>query len=593
MAYRAPISDILFTLNHVARLPRYLDMGLFEGLDPATIEAVLDEAGRFAGEELAPLNRVGDEHGAKLQNGEVILPPGWAEAYRKFWEGGWNALQGPEDFGGQGLPIVLSMAVNEMWQSANMAFALNPLLTQAGVEALHKYGSEELKAKYLPKMTSGEWTGTMQLTEPHAGSDLRFLKTRAVPQGDSSYKLTGTKIFITYGDHELTDNIIHIVLARLPDAPEGTKGISMFLVPKFLVGDDGSIGARNDVRCAKLEHKIGIHASPTCVINHGDEGGAIGWMIGEPNRGLFYMFTMMNQARLAIGAQGTGLAERAYQDALAYARERRQGGVDGTPANAMTPIIDHPDIRRTLLSMKARIAAARALTCVNALAIDLGKRAPDATSRAKAEALAALLTPLSKAYGSDMAVEIASDAVQVHGGMGFIEETGVGQHYRDARIIPIYEGTNGIQNVDLVMRKLPMQDGAFVRGCIAELKDTVREIKGSNEPAFGDMGACLDGALADLEEATEWMLARLADNKDAALAGANAYGRMFALAAGGALLGRGALGAARDSGGHWEAQIAIARHFAETQAPLTAGLKQTVYRAHDTVNDRVAELAFG
>jgi hypothetical protein len=306
------------------------------------------------------------------------------------------------------------------------------------------------------------------------------------------------------------------------------------------------------------------------------------------------MFTMMNQARLAIGAQGVGLSEHAYQDALAYARERRQGAVEGTAANAMTPIIDHPDIRRTLLSMKARIAAARALTCVNALAVDLGKHAADAAARAKADALAALLTPLSKAYGSDIAVEIASDAVQVHGGMGFIEETGVGQHYRDARIIPIYEGTNGIQAVDLVQRKLPMQDGEFVRGFIAELKDTVREIKASNEPAFGAMAACLDGALADLTETTEWMLARLADNKDAALAGATTYARLFALAAGGALLGRGALGAARDSGGgHWDVQIAIARHFAETQAPLTAGLKHTIYRAHDTVNGRAAELAFG
>jgi acyl-CoA dehydrogenase len=593
MSYRAPISDILFALNHVAGLPRYLEEGLFGGLDAATVEAVLDEAGRFASEELAPLNRLGDEQGAKLQNGEVVMPAGWAEAYRKFWEGGWNALQGPEDYGGQGLPIVLSMAVNEMWQGANMAFALNPLLTQAGVEALHKYGSPELKAKYLPKMTSGEWTGTMQLTEPHAGSDLRFLKTRAVPQGDGSYKLTGTKIFITYGDHSLTENIVHIVLARLPDAPEGTKGISLFLVPKYLVNDDGSLGPRNDVRCAKLEHKIGIHASPTCVINHGDEGGATAWMIGESNRGLLYMFTMMNQARLAIGAQGVGLSEHAYQDALAYARERRQGSVDGTPANAMTPILDHPDIRRTLLSMKARIAAARALTCVNALAIDLGKHAPDPSARARADALAALLTPLSKAYGSDIAVEIASDAIQVHGGMGFIEETGVGQHYRDARIIPIYEGTNGIQNIDLVMRKLPMQDGEFVRSYIAELKETVREIKASNEPAFGEMAECLDGALADLDETSAWMLAQLAGNKDAALAGAGPYGRLFALAAGGALLGRGALGAVRDSGGNWEAQIAIARHFAETQAPLTAGLKQAIYRAHDTVNGRAAELAFG
>jgi acyl-CoA dehydrogenase len=595
MTYRAPVSDIFFALNHVAGISRFLEDGTFGDLDAATVEAVLEEAGKFAAEELSPLNRLGDEHGAKLVNGEVVSPPGWAQAYRKFWEGGWNALQGPAEFGGQGLPIVLSMAVNEMWQGANMAFALNPLLTQAGVEALHKYGSEELKAKYLPKMVSGEWTGTMQLTEPQSGSDLRFLKTRAVPQGDGTYKLTGTKIFITYGEHQLAENIIHIVLARLPDAPEGTKGISLFLVPKFLVGDDGLLGARNDVRCTKLEHKIGIHASPTCVINHGDDGGSVGYLIGEPNRGLFYMFTMMNQARLAMGAQGTGLAEHAYQDALAYAKERKQGAVDGTPAGQMAPIIEHPDVRRMLLSMKAKIAAVRAISTLNALAIDLGKHGKDANARAKADALAALLTPVSKAYGSDMAVEVASEAIQVHGGMGFIEETGVGQHYRDARIIPIYEGANGIQHVDLVTRKLPINDGQFVRDFIAELKDTIRDIKASNEPAFGAMGACLDEAVSDLEETTEWLMARLADNKDAALAGATAYGRLFAHATGGVLLGRGALAALRDPGGagRWEPQIAIARHYAETQAPLTGGLKQAVYRSHDTVMGRAAELAFG
>ena len=586
MAYKAPVSDILFTLNHVAGFSRHVEDGMFGDLDMATVEAILEEAGRFASEELAPLNRSGDEHGAKLKDGEVILPPGWKDAYRKFWEGGWNALPLPQAHGGQGLPVALSMAVNEMWNGANMAFGLNPLLTQAGVEALAKYGSEALQTKYLPKMVTGEWTGSMQLTEPHAGSDLRFLRTRAVPQTDGSYRVTGTKIFITFGEHPLTENIIHIVLARLPDAPEGTKGISMFLIPKFMVADDGSLGARNDVHCAKLEHKLGINGSPTCVLNYGDQDGAIGWLVGEPHRGLYYMFTMMNQARLGVGVQGVGLAEHAFQDALAYAHERKQGSESDTPPGEMTLIINHPDVRRMLLSMKAKIAAARAICAINAVAIDIARHGRDEAARAKAEALAALLTPVSKSYGSDIAVEVASEAIQVHGGMGFIEETGVAQHYRDARIAPIYEGTNGIQTLDLVTRKLPLNNGETVRQFIEELKETVREVKASNEPAFGATGECLADSVADLAEATEWLQAKLAENSKAALAGATPYGRLFANAAGGVLLARGALAAARGasrSGSADETHVTLARHFAETQAPLTSGLKRVVQNAHETV----------
>jgi alkylation response protein AidB-like acyl-CoA dehydrogenase len=592
MAYKAPVSDILFSLNHIAGFSRHVEDGLFGDLDMATVEAVLEEAGKFASEALAPVNRAGDAQGARLQDGEVVMSPGWKEAYRKFWEGGWNALPCPAEWGGQGLPIALSMAVTEMWNGANMAFGLNPLLTQAGVEALSKYGSDALKSKYLPKMVSGEWTGSMQLTEPHAGSDLRFLKTRAVPQGDGTYRISGTKIYITYGEHPLTENIIHIVLARLPDAPEGTKGISMFLIPKFMVHDDGSLGARNDVTCAKLEHKLGIHGSPTCVLNYGDQGGATGWMIGEPNRGLYYMFTMMNQARLGVGVQGVGLAEHAYQDALAYARDRKQGAAESTPANEMTPIINHPDVRRMLLTMKAKIAAARAICAMNAVAIDLAHHARDDKARAEADALAALLTPVSKAYGSDMAVETASDAIQVHGGMGFIEETGVAQHYRDVRIAPIYEGTNGIQAIDLVTRKLPMHNGEPARQFIDGLKRTVGDIKASNQPAFGAMAECLEASVADLEEATAWMLRQLAGNRDAALAGAAPYARLFAHAAGGVFLAHGALAAARGGNGH-DAQITLARHFAETQAPLTGGLKRAAYNAHETVLCETAEAIFG
>jgi acyl-CoA dehydrogenase len=582
MAYKAPVSDMLFALNRIAGFSRHVDAGLFEDLDNATVEAILEEAGRFASEQLAPINRAGDEHPARLVDGKVVMPESWKAVYRAFREAGWNALPGPKAFGGQELPVSVSMAVAEMWNGANMAFGLNPLLTQAGIEALFRYGAEPLKQKYLPRLVSGEWTGSMQLTESHAGSDLRFLKTRAVPQGDGSYRITGTKIFITFGDHPLTENIIHIVLARLPDAPQGTKGISMFLIPKFLVNEDGSLGPRNDVHATKLEHKLGIHGSPTCVLNYGDGEGAVGWMVGEPNRGLQYMFIMMNQARLGVGVQGVGVAEHAFQHALAYAKDRKQGAIAGTADSDMTPIINHPDMVRMLLSMKAKIAAARAICYTNAVAIDVSRHARDAAERARADAEAALLTPISKAFGSDTGVEVASEGIQVHGGMGFIEETGAAQHYRDARIAPIYEGTNGIQAIDLVSRKLPLNGGETVRVFIEGLKETVAQVKASNEPAFGAMGESLEGGIAALEETSRWLLGQLAGNRDAALAGATPFGRLFGLTAGGVFLARGALAAAREADGN-ETPIALARHFAETQVPATGGLKPAVTQMHETV----------
>jgi alkylation response protein AidB-like acyl-CoA dehydrogenase len=595
MAYRAPVSDISFCLNHIAGFADHVDAGLFGDLDTDTAAAILEEAGRFATEELGPTNRSGDETAARLVDGEVRMPEGWVEVYRAFWESGWNSLPCPVDYGGQGLPTALAMAVTEMWNGANMAFGLNPLLTQAGVEAVHKYGSDELKAKYLPKMISGEWTGSMQLTEPHAGSDLRFMKARAESQPDGTFKITGTKIFITYGEHPLTDNIVHIVLARLPGAPEGTKGISMFLIPKFLVNDDRSLGGRNDVHCAKLEHKLGIHGSPTCVLNYGDKGGAIGWMIGEPNKGLHYMFTMMNQARLGVGVQAVGVAERAYQEALAYAQDRGQGARENTPPGQMTPIIHHPDVRRMLMGMKAKIAAARAICMMNAVAIDRAKFAGDDAERASAEALAALLTPVSKSYGSDIAVEVASEGIQVHGGMGFIEETGAAQHYRDARITPIYEGTNGIQAIDLVTRKLPAHDGEMITAFIADLRETIESIRAANQPIFGATAERLAAAVDDLEETGRWLLNKLEDDRDAALSGATSYCRLFANAAGGVYLARGALAALRsgDGGGDHQPHITIARHFAETQAPLTAGLKHAVMSAHETLRGESADRIFG
>jgi acyl-CoA dehydrogenase len=583
MAYQAPVSEMLFTLNHVAGFARHIEAGLFEDLDLATVEAILEEAGRFATEQLATINRDGDEQPARLEGGKVVMAESWKAAYRAFCEAGWNALPCPKAYGGQELPVAVSMACAELWNGANMAFGLNPMLTQAGVEALYKYGAEDLKATYLPKLISGEWTGSMQLTEPHAGSDLRFLKTRALPRGDGTYRITGTKIFITYGDHPLTDNIIHIVLARLPDAPPGTRGISMFLIPKFLVNDDGTLGARNDVHAAKLEHKLGIHGSPTCVLNYGDGEGAIGWLVGEPHRGLHYMFTMMNQARLAVGVQGVGVAEHAFQHALGYARDRKQGSLHHTLDGEMTPIINHPDVARMLLSMKAKTAAARAICYTNAVAIDLSRHARDSETRARSDAEAALLTPVSKAFGSDVGVEVASEGIQVHGGMGFIEETGAAQHYRDARIAPIYEGTNGIQAIDLVGRKLAMNGGETVRTFIAGLKQTVADVKASNEPAFGAMGESLEGGVAALEEASRWLLGQLDERRDTALAGATPYGRLFGLAAGGVLLARGALAAARAANGGAEAPIALARHFAETQVPLTGGLKSAVVQMHETV----------
>lgn len=583
MAYKAPVADIAFALNHIAGFARLVQDGMFSDLDGDTLTAILEEAGRFASEELAPINRAGDEYPAKLEAKEVITSPGWKDAYAQFVEAGWNGLSGPTEFGGQGLPQGLAMAVGEMWNGANMAFALCPLLTQGAVEAIDQFGSAELKAKYLPKMIAGEWTGSMQLTEPGAGSDLRFLKTRAIPQGDGSYKLTGTKIFITYGEHSLTSNIIHLVLARLPDAPPGTKGISLFVVPKYLVNDDGSLGTRNDVFCSKLEHKLGIHGSPTCVMNFGDEGGAAGWIVGEPHRGLQYMFTMMNRARLGVGVQGVGVAEHAFQHALAYAKERRQGSADGAPDGEMSPIISHPDVRRMLLSMKAKIAAARALCCATAVALDVAKFGADEATRARADAEAALLTPLAKSYGSDVGVEVASEGVQIHGGMGFVEETGAAQFYRDARITPIYEGTNGIQCIDLVGRKLTLNNGETLKGFLEGLHATILQLQTLENPLFGATAEALTQGIVHLAETTEWLIRKLFSDPRAALAGATPFGRLFSIVAGGTLLARGALSATQAGDSNAEEAVLLARHFAETQVPAAASLKFAVLRGADTI----------
>jgi alkylation response protein AidB-like acyl-CoA dehydrogenase len=584
MTYRAPVDDIMHALKTAAGLDGLIERGLLGDADEATIRAVIEEAGKFAAQVLEPLSAPGDRAGSKLVDGKVVTPPGWKEAYRQFAAGGWGALPAPEEWGGQNLPQIVATAAGEIWNAANLAFGLCPLLTQGAIDAIEAQGSEALKRTYLPKMVTGEWTGTMNLTEPHAGSDLSQLKTRAVKQADGTYRIFGTKIFITYGDHEMTDNIIHLVLARLPDAPPGTRGISLFLVPKYLVNDDGSPGERNDVICAGLEHKLGIHASPTAVMKYGEGGGgAVGYLVGEENRGLNVMFIMMNAARLAVGTQGVSVAERATQRAVAYARERKQGRAASTKGADMAPIVEHPDIRRSLMTMRALTQAARAICLVTAKETDVARRAKDAGERAAAANRVALLTPVAKAFSTDIGCEVASIGVQVHGGMGFIEETGAAQIYRDARILPIYEGTNGIQAIDLVVRKLPLEGGKVVEGYIGELKRTADEVRASNRPEFGRMGERLSEAVAALAEATRFMGISLQKNQDAALAGAAPYLRLFGLAAGGIYLARGALAAARNGASGGPAQsIAVARFFAENLATAASGLKDTVVSGADS-----------
>ncbi len=521
--------------------------------------------------------------------------PGWRETYAAWCAGGWNGIAAPEEAGGQGLPLTLSAATQEMWNGAAMAFALCPMLTMGAIEALGRHGTETLKARYLPRIVSGEWTATMNLTEPHAGSDVGALRTRAEPRGDGSYRLFGQKIFITYGEHDLTENIVHMVLARLPGAPAGSKGISLFLVPKFLAGEDGSIGPRNDVFCASLERKLGIHASPTCTMLYGDgkfgdEPGAIGWLIGEENRGLAAMFTMMNNARLMVGIEGVGLAENALQQAVGYALERRQGRAPGASGGEMSPIAEHPDIRRMLLEMRALTGAARAICYTAALASDIGTRADQAggeilgRTAADWQARAELLTPVAKAFSTDMGFHAASLNVQVHGGMGYIEETGAAQTLRDARIAQIYEGTNGIQAIDLVTRKLPRGDGAVLRDYVAELRDIAEKARAVNRPDFGEMGNRVGAALDELEAASAHLLSLIGEGKQAeALAGATPYLRLFGLAAGGAYLAKGALAGMADSTPQAAARIATARFMAEQLLPETASLRAAIVEDAESI----------
>ena len=574
--YRAPVDEIAFTLKHVAGLKTAIDGGRLGELSEDLVDAILAEAGRFASDEIAPLHRVGDQQGASLKDGAVTMPAGWKELYSRWIDGGWNALSGPEEFGGQGLPTMLGVAALEMWNSGSMAFGIGPTLTMGAVEALEKHASEALKAKYLTKLVSGEWMGTMNLTEPQAGSDLAALRARAEPVGDGTYRIFGQKIFITYGEHDFTDNIVHLVLARLPDAPAGTRGISLFLVPKFFVDEEGALGGRNDAFCSAIEHKLGIHASPTCTMIYGDgsvpgmQPGAIGWLVGEENRGLACMFTMMNNARLSVGMQGVAVAEAATQKAVAFANERRQGKAAGFSGQGMAPIVHHPDVQRNLLTMQAltRIARAIAYSCAHAIDMAHASEGEDAIHW---QERANLLTPVAKAFSTDIGVEVASLGVQVHGGMGFVEETGAASLYRDARIAPIYEGTNGIQAIDLVTRKLPQSRGEHVHAYIAEQQEVIETLRRSNADGFGDSGNRISAALDDLAEATRFLQAALTEGRtDDALAGATPYLRLFALATGGAYLARAAVVETSAS------RTALCRFFAENLIGETAALRGAV-----------------
>jgi acyl-CoA dehydrogenase len=580
MTYRAPVADLAFALKHAARFAQARAEGIYD-LDDDVLDAVLAEAGKFSSDVIAPLNRVGDLHGTPFRDGGVTTPPGWKEAYTSWAAAGWNGLASPEAWGGQGLPHAVNAACIEMWNAGSMAFGIGPVLTMAAINALAEHGSGALKQAYLPKLVSGEWMGTMQLTEPQAGSDVGALRTKAERVADGTYRITGSKIFITYGEHDLTDNIIHFVLARLPDAPAGTRGISLFLVPKFLLAADGSLGLRNDVRAHSVEHKLGIHASPTCTMVYGDAGGATGFLVGEENRGMACMFTMMNEARLAVALQGVAVAEAATQQATAYARERRQGQAigraAGTPAAQSSAIIDHVDVRRMLMSMRGLTRAARAICYATAVAIDRSHRARDEAARKAAHERASLLTPIAKAFATDIGSEVASLGVQVHGGMGYVEETGAAQLFRDARIAQIYEGTNGIQAIDLVTRKLPLAGGAAVGTFLDELRATVAAVRATNDPAFGATGARLGEAIEHLARATAWLLQKLEAEPEAALAGATPYLRLFGLAAGGCMLADEALAALRITGdADAPARVAVARFFAENLATATPGLAATV-----------------
>ncbi|HWY96336.1 MAG TPA: acyl-CoA dehydrogenase [Steroidobacteraceae bacterium] len=581
--YQAPLTDMKFVLRELVDLELLAQLPGFGDLTLDVADAVLDEAAKFAGGVLSPLNRSGDLEGVRWQEGEVLTAAGWKQAYTRFAADGWGALSCPADFGGQNLPRALSALIEEMWNGANMAFALCPMLTRGAIDAIELRGTEAQRDTYLPKMVSGEWTGTMNLTESQAGSDLSAVRTRAVPNGDGRYRLTGQKIFITYGEHDLTGNIIHMVLARVAGAPEGVKGTSLFLVPKFLVNADGSLGERNDVHCVSVEHKLGIHASPTCVLSYGQDGGAIAELVGEENRGLEYMFIMMNAARYSVGLEGIGLSERAYQTALAYARERIQSTEAGVRGGPRVPIVRHPDVRRMLLLMKSQTEAMRALSIVVAVSLDAARLHPRAEERERHQAVADLMIPVIKGWCTENSVDIASLGVQVHGGVGFVEETGAAQFVRDARITPIYEGTTGIQANDLIGRKLARDGGRAAQLVITQMRALAGDLAAA--PKLTEAAAAFSAAIDALERAIRYVVENYATDIRGVSVGAVPMLKLFGIAAGGwqllrsALISQQRLAAPQANGadaGFYEAKIATARFYADHVLSQAPGLSHSI-----------------
>jgi len=586
MSYSAPVKDMLFVMRELAGLAEVQKLPGCEDATDETVAAVLEENARFMSEVVAPLNWTGDIKPSSWSDGKVTTTPGFKEAFRQFVEAGWQGLQHPQEYGGQGLPKLVGAACNEMLQAASLSFALCPLLTDGAIEALLTAASDELRRRYVPRLIDGSWTGTMNLTEPQAGSDLAQVRTRAVRQADGTYRIAGQKIFITYGEHDLAENIVHLVLARTPDAPEGVKGISLFVVPKRLVNDDGTLGKRNDVYCASIEHKLGIKASPTAVLLFGDNkgevgAGAIGHLVGEENRGLEYMFIMMNAARFGVGMQGVAIADRAYQKAVAYARERVQSrAVEGSAGPV--PIIEHPDVRRMLMHMRAHTEAARAVAYVAAGWADLAHHHTDAELRRQAKGFYEYLVPIVKGWSTEMSIDVASNGVQVHGGMGFIEETGAAQFYRDARILTIYEGTTAIQANDLVGRKTARDGGAVARALIGRMNDTAAELSASANVDLAVIGKRLAAAVGAYAETVDYVVSRMKVDIRGVFAGSFAYLKLAGIAHGGWQLGRSAAASARllqqgsDDRAFHAAKITTARFFADHVLTTTAGLRDSI-----------------
>jgi len=582
MSYTAPIKDMLFVMKELADLEQIATLPGFEDANLDTAQAVLEESAKLCGEVLAPLNVEGDRNPSSWKDGVVTATPGFKQAFRQFGEGGWQGVQHPVDYEGQGLPKLIATACIEMLNASNLSFALCPLLTDGAIEALLTAGTDAQKQTYVPKLVSGEWTGTMNLTEPQAGSDLALVRTRAEPQGDGSFKLFGTKIFITWGEHDMAKNIAHLVLARTPNAPEGVKGISLFIVPKFLVNEDGSLGERNDVHCVSIEHKLGIKASPTAVLQFGDHGGAIGHLIGEENRGLEYMFIMMNAARFAVGMQGVGVSDRAYQKAVAYAKDRVQSRpVDGS-AKQPVAIIQHPDVRRMLSTMRALTEASRALAYVAAGHCDIAHRHPDEATRASHQAIYEFLVPIVKGWSTELSIDVTSLGVQVHGGMGFIEETGAAQYYRDARILPIYEGTTAIQANDLIGRKTVRDGGKVAKSLLAGVAETVESLGAQQGPAFESMKKYLGQGQRSLSAAIDFVVANTKEDPNAVFAGSVPYLKLAGIVLGGWQMARALLVAAQkrdEDPAFYSAKIATAQFYAEHVLPLASALEASIVSA--------------